>query len=646
MVMSSVISKLREPMPDYLENRELIEKYLKMSINLYYRLYEYLDKSKPDLLYIFNGRYAVVRPALRAATKLGIKTLVHERSGIIENYSLTENTLPHDLEYFKAKVEKKWSLESDFPLKKRIAEDWFAGKRNRIEKSWYSFVADQKKNKLPDNFAKEKRNIVIFNSSEDEMEGLSAIWHETFYKSSDEVINKILAEFKNEEFHFYIRIHPNLKGILNSQTKKLAALNYQNLTVLEAEDNIDSYALIDACEKLITFNSTTGLEGNFWDKPVILLGHSYYEDLGVSYRPQSYDELFDLIQSYLPPMDKTGSLKFGYYMQTYGNKYQFFKPKDLFYGTILGQDLTTNPQLQNQQELFEIVEDYLNTNIFLDFKPSTELVSIIVNNPGIKSLPIVETVLQQKYPNREIIFCGDKSVDFTEKSAIRFEQGNLSNALKTATGKYVLLLDCDKVLFSRTLNYFINNLMAFTNDTKLIYSDFIRWKTETGMYEPVPENYDSGNSENIFSGLLFFEKAVLSKELENHSGTGNFLTYFLSKYRSHKIELPLACQLDNITRLTFYYNRFNQAESTDNIIECGNILNEIKNTGSPDSTLYFRYGCLLFKNNKFSKAIPEFSEALRLGLKNRTVYNNLAFCLEKTGDKKTAEILRQKANIP
>jgi len=53
---------------------------------------------------------------------LGIKTFIHERSGNLKLYTLSENFLPHDLEYIKSEIESHWNLESNTELRKNIAE--------------------------------------------------------------------------------------------------------------------------------------------------------------------------------------------------------------------------------------------------------------------------------------------------------------------------------------------------------------------------------------------------------------------------------------------------------------------------------------------------------------------------------------------
>ncbi|TFH38359.1 MAG: hypothetical protein E4G94_12420, partial [ANME-2 cluster archaeon] len=138
-VSSTLVSMVRESNPDLTIYKTFINKNLQMSIAVYHAIKYNLEDIKPDVFYLFNGRYAAVRPALRAAQHLGIKTYVHERAGVLQRYSLTEGTYPHDIEYQKDQIEKYWNDEKPPPEKEEIARQWFEERRGGIDQSWFSY---------------------------------------------------------------------------------------------------------------------------------------------------------------------------------------------------------------------------------------------------------------------------------------------------------------------------------------------------------------------------------------------------------------------------------------------------------------------------------------------------------------------------
>lgn len=343
-VASSLISMVREPNPNVTQYQPFVKKNLLMSAAVYDAIRHHLEEIKPDVFYLFNGRYASLRPALRAAQNLGVKTYVHERAGVLNNYSLTEDTYPHDIEYQKKQIEKYWNNESDEEKKKQIATKWFEERRGGKDQSWYSFTKSQVKGNLPEGFDPSKRNIAVYISSQDEFEAISG-WKNQLYKNQTDAVKDLITVDIDDDIIFYLRIHPNLKGLKNTQTRELNELKAQNLHVIPADSKIDSYELMEACEKIITFGSTMGIESVFWGKPSILIGRALYEELQSCYIPANKNELIGLINNKLEPIERTGTIKFAYWQKSYGHKYIYYKPESVRHGTFMGKYLK-NPQIE------------------------------------------------------------------------------------------------------------------------------------------------------------------------------------------------------------------------------------------------------------------------------------------------------------
>ena len=86
---------------------------------------------------------------------------------------------------------------------------------------------------------------------------------------------------------------------------------------------------MDKSSKVIVLNSTMGIEAAYWGKPVILLGHAYYEDLNCAYFPESLNDLWTLIDSKsLPTLKNDEILKYGFWDLNYGEEYKYCAFKD------------------------------------------------------------------------------------------------------------------------------------------------------------------------------------------------------------------------------------------------------------------------------------------------------------------------------
>ncbi|MFZ3384850.1 MAG: hypothetical protein WA144_13080 [Candidatus Methanoperedens sp.] len=338
-VASTLISKTRDPNPNLCNFKNYINKNILMSNSIYNAIKYHLQQIEPDIFYLFNGRFAAIRPALRAAQGLGIKTFVHERAGVLQKYTLWEDTYPHDIEYQKKIINHFWYNGRPDNEKEEIAKQWFEDRRRGKDQGWYSYTKSQKKRKMPDGFDASKRNVSIYISSEDEFAAIEG-WQNPIYKNQTDAINAIINADLDENIWFYIRIHPNMKGLDNTQTKELSELKGKNFTVISADSKIDSYELIDACEKVITFGSTVGIESVYWGKPSILAGRSVYEDLEGCYIPKDHEEFIHLINDHLNPLSNLGAMKYGYFQSLAGIPYKYYNPDSLFKGKFKGVDLS------------------------------------------------------------------------------------------------------------------------------------------------------------------------------------------------------------------------------------------------------------------------------------------------------------------
>lgn len=354
--LSTLITLIRTPQPDVVKNRALIIKYLQAAATSFYSVRNQIRFHCPDAFVLFNGRFAELFGALRAAQGESIALFVHERSGVLERYSLTPDVSPHDLSTAKRIIEEIYagSVLPDTD-KQTIASGWYDDRRAGKSQSWYSFSSHHQSGLLPP-FSPGKLKIAIFNSSEDEMEAFEE-WKNPLYASQTDGLRLIISFIEQlGTFQCFLRIHPNLAGFDNAQTRdtERLALDHPTLTVIAADSPVSSYELIDACDLIITFGSTVGIEAAFAGKHSVLLGRSQYESLGCCSVPSSHVEFIILLSRFAkgdtelfpdPVARREGAIKYGFYYKEWGHLYRYVKPVSVVKSVMLahGQEVELKP---------------------------------------------------------------------------------------------------------------------------------------------------------------------------------------------------------------------------------------------------------------------------------------------------------------
>jgi len=283
-------------------------------------VYQLFKELKPDQVLIYNGRLFENRLFYDIAKNMGIEFVSLEGvGGHIEPYKKIRfvGEWPLNIELYGRMVEDLWKQSPQtLEEKTRQASTFYEKRRNGILVfDTRVYTKDQQKDLLPDGFDSSKTNIAIYNSSQDEIAALGDEWQKgNLFPSQYEAI-EFMLQHADPGIHFYLRVHPNLKGVTHKAHMELYDLQkYPNITVIPPESKVSSYALMDACNKVVTFGSSTGVEASYWGKPSILVGRSFYEMTGACYHMKSKDELVAAINGDLPPKDRIGALKYAYFV--------------------------------------------------------------------------------------------------------------------------------------------------------------------------------------------------------------------------------------------------------------------------------------------------------------------------------------------
>lgn len=319
--LSVFISKTSDVNPSTNEVfRGLFDPILRSAIRLTDVAIYVIEDWKPDLITIFNGRTTDTRPLLDLGKKydVEVRALENVKEGPHRyRVRVFPNCPPQDREFHRKETLDVWSntLKSN-EEKQAIAARFFLGRRaGEGTRDLRSYIDDQDPDELPQDWDDQRRNIVVFNSSENEVAGVPEAVEGALFGSQTEGLEFILANLPDDgRTWLTLRVHPNLKGVDRDHHTDLYKLEGKDkrITIVPPESAVSTYALMDRASIVIVFNSSTGVEASYWGKPVIALRQPIYAGLDIVYEPKSRKELVRMISSPLEPKLKLGAEKWAF----------------------------------------------------------------------------------------------------------------------------------------------------------------------------------------------------------------------------------------------------------------------------------------------------------------------------------------------
>jgi len=340
---SSYVSNTRNIDPSFnVYFRSIINDLLRSEVLIISLVEKFLKEHNIDLFIIHNGRHSNLKPFYRIAEIQNINFILTERQWGKDGWDLRNdfyNTTPHSAIGISDKMVSRWDSAPE--NKESIARSFFENRRHSKFSGDQNYIENQVENKLPQEFDSNKRNIVIFNSSEDEYYSINKEFdHSGIYTRQYFALKALFEHYKNyRNYHFFLRIHPNLSEVPYDSHMKLYELKYENVTIIPPSSPMSSYALMEACEKVITFISTMTVESSYWRKPVIALNKFYYSYMDIANEPSNEEEFFQMIENNrLPCKYNENCLKVAYYyMAASAPSLQYFPTKKtrFYYGPII-----------------------------------------------------------------------------------------------------------------------------------------------------------------------------------------------------------------------------------------------------------------------------------------------------------------------
>lgn len=335
-VLSSYITKTRNLYPEInKDSRRYFDKIISATCNLTDALEKAIDIIRPEKMCFFNARFFEWRPPYDLARAKGIEYISYEKTPYVNGVRTVRfvNTTPHNVMGLQAKRDELWNNAKLTEKEKyAIGEDFFVRRRNGADAGDKVYIANQTKGRMPADWDEKKKNIVIFNSSEDEFAAIGDEFDKlALFPTQYRGIKFILESLKDKsEYHVYLRIHPNLAQVPYRYHTELLNFSkqYKNITVIPGNDPISTYDLMEAAEKVVVFGSTMGLEASYWNKAVILLAGANYYFSDLCYVPKAPEELARLLTRPLEPKKNENAVKWGFYMmyRNPGDKWKYVSP--------------------------------------------------------------------------------------------------------------------------------------------------------------------------------------------------------------------------------------------------------------------------------------------------------------------------------
>ncbi len=290
-----------------------------------------IERLRIDLVVLFNGRLASVRGIRRASEAKGIRWWVHERGARLDKFAIYECSTPHQPSSYRAWVDDWWGWSADGEQR---AATFLQNRRAGVQTNWFVFTRKQQAGALPPRDS--RRRVVFFTSSEDEMAAIGDEFAPDSPLCVQAVALRELGQACRDAGHeLVVRFHPNTP---QGEQHLTAAAHQAADIVCTPQSQVDTYALMDSADVVLTHNSTAGLEAAASGKPAFYTGRNIFEGCASMRRVKSRLDLRAAMDSQ-HGFDRTDALKYLNFLAVHGIPYRTYRPRGFISGSFDGRDL-------------------------------------------------------------------------------------------------------------------------------------------------------------------------------------------------------------------------------------------------------------------------------------------------------------------
>ena len=275
---------------DHLWPRRWVEESLLSFAYAYDQTLNLMQNRKSTCLIAFNGRFLHDAAAVEAAKELNVPVLSFDYGGNETDYDLTVGAV-HDWSGLQTRMKDLYA-GWDPREREEIGSRWFENRRRHIDERNSLYVESQVIGRMPD-LPKTSRLVVFFSSSGDEISELDLDWGNYFEGQPGALSAVARVCRERDDTVLVVRTHPHkrMKPRRDVEDWHHAVVEASPDIHIDEWADVDSYALMDAADVVITYGSTTGVEAAFAKKPVIVMGPSAYDELECATRVSSESEL-------------------------------------------------------------------------------------------------------------------------------------------------------------------------------------------------------------------------------------------------------------------------------------------------------------------------------------------------------------------
>lgn len=304
---------------------------------------ELKEKNFTDVL-VFNGRFAVPQALGLAAKQAGANVWFHERGGADNSgYSLLPCS-PHSPKGVAQEIIRRWRVEASHESSshRAIAESFFSAQNRGLDPEGALWVRDPVDFDSLATVAKPgSRKVVFFASTEGELEFIGAQGPFSIFASQREALEEISSLAEKLDFTLIVRAHPNLANQNKSEISWWHAFKKEaessGVIVITADQNIDSFQLLEMADCVVTWASSMALHAVFQGKPSVTLLETPAVHVSLDlHLPRDKGDLLSLLLSPPDSLDPHSVLPIGYFLSVSEHRYRSFRPDGLRTGTFGG----------------------------------------------------------------------------------------------------------------------------------------------------------------------------------------------------------------------------------------------------------------------------------------------------------------------
>lgn len=267
------------------------------------RAMNWLTKHDPDIVIIPNGSILEMGVFYQVAKYLDIPTVTYEFGEQRNRIWLALND-----EVMKQETDELWAAYKDRQVSDNELEklqELFSSRRKadlweNFSRRWQT-LPSQGGEQVRESLHLDERPIVLLaaNVIGDSL----TLGRQTFTSNMTEWLErtaKYVAE--RSDLQLIIRIHPGeriTKGPSVGDIVKQALLNIpENIRLIGADDQINTYDLLEIADLGMVYTTTVGLEMAMSGLPVTVVGQTHYREKGFTFDPKSWEEYFDLLERF------------------------------------------------------------------------------------------------------------------------------------------------------------------------------------------------------------------------------------------------------------------------------------------------------------------------------------------------------------